>query len=412
MHDLATVILFIGGLVFLAHAFVAVFERTRVPDVLWLILIGVALGPALHIVEPQDFGKVGGVFTTIALVIILFEGGLEISIADLRTAWRTTLLVTVLTYVLTWAFLTGLMMIMLPFSRLESLYVGAVLAGPAPSVVIPLARQMRISDSSRTTLLLESPIGEAFCVVIALALLQTFSMQSLSFGVVLGQLIASFVFAIVLGVVSGYLWSLALDRVRQLRNAIFLTPSAVFIVYGVTEFFGYSGPIATLAFGIVLGNISALELPWLRQQTKLAPMAHSDTEKLFFSEAVFLVKTFFFVYLGIAIRLNDLFALAIGAALVAGLLAARVMGIHVAVRILGGSRDDSVPMSVLIPKGTAAAVLAGLPMQLGMANGQPMQDLVYGVVFVSIVTTAVLVYLVERTRPGTARLRPDREETE
>lgn len=400
MHDLSTVILFIGGLVFLAHAFVAVFERTRVPDVLWLIVIGVAIGPAFHVVGPEDFGKVGSVFTTIALVIILFEGGLEISIQALRDAWRATLLVTMLTYLLTWALLTSVMVILLPFSLLESLYVGAVLAGPAPSVVIPLARQMRISDSGRTTLLLESPIGEALCVVIALALVQAFSIGETSIGHVLGQLIASFVFAIALGVASGFVWSLALDRVRQLRNAIFLTPSAVFIVYGVTEFFGYSGPIAALAFGIVVGNVATLELPWLHERTKLRPMAHSETEKLFFSEAVFLVKTFFFVYLGIAIQFNDVMMFLIGVLLVAGLLAARTAGIMVARRIIGGPQDDMRSMSVLVPKGTAAAVLAGVPLQLGIVNGQSMQDLVYGVVFVSIVVTAVLVYLIERTPSG------------
>ncbi len=267
MHDLSSVILFIGGLVFLAHAFVAVFERTRVPDVLWLILIGVMLGPVFGIVRPQDFGKVGAVFTTVALVIILFEGGLEISIEEMRKAWKSTFLVTLFTYVIAWAILTGALVAILPFSTLESLYVGAVLAGPAPSVVIPLARQMKISDSGRTTLMLESPIGEALCVVIALALLQTIEMGRMSIGLLLGQLISAFVFAIVLGALSGYVWSLTLDRVRQLRNAIFLTPSAVFIVYGLTEFFGFSGPIAALAFGIVLGNVGTMKLPWIHENS-------------------------------------------------------------------------------------------------------------------------------------------------
>ena len=403
MHDLATVILFIGGLVFLAHAFVAVFERTRVPDVLWLILIGVMLGPAFGIVRPQDFGKVGSVFTTIALVIILFEGGLEISVAELRKAWKNTILVTVFTYMIAWALLSGALVLALPLSTLESLYVGAILAGPAPSVVIPLARHMKISDSGRTTLMLESPIGEAISIVMALALLQTLEMGRMSVGLVLGQLIASFVFAIVLGAISGYLWSLTLDRVRQLRNAIFLTPSAVFIVYGLTEFLGYSGPIAALAFGIILGNVATLDLPWIHQRTKLSPLAHSETEKLFFSEAVFLVKTFFFVYLGISLQLGDYVALATGLALVGGLLLARVLGVQLATRILGGTGDDLVSMSVLIPKGTAAAVLAGLPIQLGLQRGGQMQDLVYGVVFLSIIATAVLVYLAERVRPATAR---------
>ena len=82
----ALVLVFIGLLVFLAHLFVALFERTRVPDVLYLILIGVIVGPVLGIVSPEDFGKVGGVFTTVALVVILFEAGLELSVESLRSS--------------------------------------------------------------------------------------------------------------------------------------------------------------------------------------------------------------------------------------------------------------------------------------------------------------------------------------
>src|SRR3970282_2289603 len=99
------VILFVGMLVFLAHLFVALFERTRVPDVLYLIVIGLVLGPLLEFIQPEDFGKVGRVFTTIALVVILFEGGLELSIDMLKKTWRSSVLITVLSYVISFGVL-------------------------------------------------------------------------------------------------------------------------------------------------------------------------------------------------------------------------------------------------------------------------------------------------------------------
>ena len=42
--ELAPVIVFVGLLIFLAHFFVALFEKTRIPDVLYLIIIGLILG--------------------------------------------------------------------------------------------------------------------------------------------------------------------------------------------------------------------------------------------------------------------------------------------------------------------------------------------------------------------------------
>jgi len=397
MHELAPAIISIGLLVFLAHAFVALFRRTRVPDVLWLILIGVAAGPLLGIVRPEDFGKTGQVFTTIALVVILFEGGLDIRIPELRSSWKSTIVVTMLTYILGWALLAGLSFAFLPLGALESLYVGAVLAGPAPSVIIPLARLMNISDKTRTTLTLESPLGEALCIIVALAILQSFELADFQVGQFLGSMIAAFVFALFTGAASGFGWSLLLTRVRQLRNAIFLTPSAVFLVYGITEFLGYSGPIAALAFGIVLGNAGSLPSPWLTGKTGLAPVESSDTEKAFFAEVVFLVKTFFFVFLGISIQFSGMLSLAVSLILVGGLLLSRYGSIKVISHRGDITREEVMQMSVLIPKGTAAAVLASLPFQLGLVGGGEIRDVIYGVVFLSIIATAALIFLVERS---------------
>jgi len=80
----ALIILFVGLLVFIAHAFVALFKKTKIPDVLLLIIIGLILGPVLNIVKTDDFGKVGPIFSAIALIIILFEGGLELNIKHIK----------------------------------------------------------------------------------------------------------------------------------------------------------------------------------------------------------------------------------------------------------------------------------------------------------------------------------------
>ena len=54
----------------------------------------------------------------------------------------------------------------------------------------------------------------------------------------------------------------------------------------------------------------------------------------------------------------------------------------------------------MIPKGLAAAVLAGLPIQYGMVEGPDIQAITYHVVLASIITTSVLIPLIERTSLG------------
>src|SRR3954453_22014601 len=90
MH-VATNILVVGFLIFVAHAFTGLFSRTRVPDVLLLTVIGIFLVPVLHLVTPENFGAVGAVFATVALVIILFEAGLSLDLKVLRGVVRSRL---------------------------------------------------------------------------------------------------------------------------------------------------------------------------------------------------------------------------------------------------------------------------------------------------------------------------------
>ena len=78
-------------------------------------------------------------------------------------------------------------------------------------------------------------------------------------------------------------------------------------------------------------------------------------------------------------------------------------------------RHDAAVASVMAPKGLAAAVLAGVPLQLGIAGGEAVQQFVYMVVLVSIIVTSVaipllgvppLAWLMARVLPAGAVMTP------
>jgi cell volume regulation protein A len=392
----ALIIGFIGALVFLAHVFVALFEKTRVPDVLYLVAIGLVLGPLLHIVSPEDFGKVGHVFATIALVVILFEGGLELRIDTLRHAIGTTVWTTFVVYTVSVAVCTGLVHVMTDLPFVMALFAGAVLAAPAPAVVIPIVRQLHLRPASQTIVMLESPLGEAIAIVFALAVLDALQVDAFHAGHLAGNIFASLLVAMIFGVLAGFLWSILLHRVRQLRYAIFTTPAFLLVLYGFTEFLGFSGPVSALAFGITLGNTDSGTLPLLTRRFGLTPVQHNETEKAFFGEIVFLIKTFFFVYLGLSIRLTDPTTFLFGLALTGALLITRFVFVRLTVRHKRYPTKEIILMGVMVPKGTAAAVLAALPLQLGFQQGELVQNLIYSVVVVSLLVTGLLVFAVDK----------------
>ncbi len=396
MDEIAVTITSVGILVFLAHLFTGVFQQTRLPDVLLLIIIGLFLGPVFGLVTPAHFGAVGSVFTTVTLIVLLFEEGSGISLDVLWKAMRGTSSLTLVSFLVTMAAVGTVAMALTEMDPIVCYMLGAIVGSTSPAVVVPLVRQLDMQESSRTILFLESAVSDVFSIVVALALVELYKLGQLRLGLMVGHILSSFVLASLLGIGSGYLWSILLNKVRTLKNAIFTTPAFVFVVFGIAEILGYSGYIAALAFGVTLGNIGTFKiLPW-RRYIPHDPITFNEIEKVFFSEVAFLLKTFFFVYVGLSVQLTDLWVISLGFLLTVTIFALRIPVVRLSVQKSTPVADASL-MAAMTPKGLAAVVLAAIPLHEGIEGGELIQNLAYAVVLFSIVLTALLVFLLERT---------------
>ncbi|MCK6423892.1 MAG: cation:proton antiporter [Burkholderiaceae bacterium] len=390
---MSTTVLTIGVVVFLAHFLALQFRRTHIPDVLVLVLLGIVIGPLTGVVEPQDFGKVGSVLATIALVVILFESGTALDLATLGRTAVSTVQLTLSCFVLSALVVAGIAQGIYGLELLPALMLGATLGGTASAVVIPLVATLRVGPKPGTVLVMESALTDVLCIVGVFALLQAAAQGQLHAGQVFGSVLAALVFAAVIGVLGGIAWLFVLGRVRGFPNTLSSTLAFVFIVYGATEFLGFSGAIAALALGVTLTNHHRLGLDGriAAAGMRLEPLTAQDLA--FFREAVFLLKTYFFVYLGISIRFGDLQIAAVGLAIVVLLFLLRLPLVRWVFRAPEHSLRDAAIASMMAPKGLAAAVLASLPLERGVAGGEVIRDLAYMVVVQSIALTALLVML-------------------
>jgi NhaP-type Na+/H+ or K+/H+ antiporter len=107
---------------------------------------------------------------------------------------------------------------------------------------------------------------------------------------------------------------------------------------------------------------------------------------------VFLVKTFFFVYIGLSIVNFHLISIEMVIALVIVILLARFLSIRILARKLNLDAEGASIMSFMVPRGTAAAALAAVPLQLGVPGGKLVQEVLYLVIIFSIFFTSFLVY--------------------
>jgi len=388
-------ILIIGLLVFFAHFLSMQFRRTHIPDVLVLVILGIVIGPILGFVAPSDFGRVGSLFATIALVVILFEGGTTLDLSVLSRSLTTTGMLALGSFTLTTTIVTLIGIYVLGFAILPACLLGLILGSTSPAVVIPMVNSLRLSEKPTTVLVLESALTDVLSIIGVFALLQIHLHGNVEPGKLVGEVLAAMIIASFIGVMGGIGWLMVLGRVRDFPNTISSTLAYVFIVYGLTELLGFSGAIAALALGITLTNFEKFGLHRIPSIDKnIVPL--NEIDKAFYSEAVFLLKTYFFVYLGISIQFGEIYLALTSASIVLMVYAMRLALTRLIFRDTSYSLRDAAITSMMGPKGLASAVLATLPLKYGVPGGEMIRDVTYMVVLISIALTALLVMFYPR----------------
>lgn len=391
-------LLSIGGIYFLARILAIVFSRYKIPDVLLLMILGVLIGPVFGLISADSFGKFGRVLTTLALVIILFESGISMRLKQIKEAAGSTLKITLSTSIAT-MLLGGVLAVYLTshfiglsFTVSEGLLFGAIISGTSSAVVIPMVKSLKVSQLLENLLILESAITDVLCIILSFALMSVvLNPQDLNIGKVVGSTLASFGFASLIGVVGGYGWVRLISSFPDLRKMFFSIVAFVVMIYGASEFLGFSGAIASLAFGLFLNNEEAFPRWKFLKSQEIHEL--NSSERVIYGELVFLLKTFFFIFLGLVMPFKSwavhfvAFVICIALFAIRGLLVSRCL-------VPLEKREKNVAI-MMIPKGLAAAVLASVPAQLGIANGTLIEDLVYAVVFQSILISSVGVSISE-----------------
>lgn len=364
MVDAALVLAALAATIVLGFLGQVFFRLTKISDILVLMAFGVAMAWFLDAVEPEPFRVLAPVVGTFALLIILFEGGLDLHVRELfRGLGRATVLalvgfalsVVAVAAVAYWWFL-------LP--PLTSLLLGAILGGASSIAVMPIIRGLAVHPKTRVVLSVESALTDVLCVVGALTLIDIMVLGARPDVENVGREIgASFAIALGVGLVVGPLWLKALDLLRNFGNIYMLTVAAIFVLFLGTEELGGTGAIAVLVFGVILGNAGAM-----RRVLGLHGHGFGRDLRQFQSEVAFVVRAFFFVYLGLIFDVSLVTVeLVFGSLILVGaLMVAR--GVTVLVSAAGSKtmRPDRGVWWALMPRGLAAAVLAGIPAAEGI----------------------------------------------
>jgi cell volume regulation protein A len=390
MSPVAIFLLTIAG-IFLVGAFgEIVFRRTNIPDVVWLILVGILLGPVGGVISRQQLGAIAPYFAALALVVVLFEGGSRLRLLELTQAAPRAAALAILTFTLA----TGAVALAsmgaaavgwLPdtWTWLHAVLLGTMLGGSSSIIIMPAMAQAKLDGKVSNLVNLESGFTDVLCVVGASACIDML-VRGPDSNSAPAAVLQSFGLGIAIGGAAGLLWLFLLRALRGNEHAYPLTLAALLVLYVVIDKTRGSAALGVLTFAVILGNAGLIG----RAVGLMGKLELGSDVRGVHSQITFIIKSFFFTFIGC--MLGPPWSLMLLGVLLGGLLlAARIPGVYAATFHSTLDKADKEMVTVSMPRGMAAGVLATLPAAAGIVGTEELPTVVFACVLTTVLIFAV-----------------------
>lgn len=378
------------------------FKRTGIADTLFLLILGFLLGQVFGIIQHSQVMPIVPYFSAIALIFILFDGGLNIDLVRaVKGAPRAVIMAIVgfaLAVILT-AFVTK---IFLEMRLIHGILLGATVGGSSSITVLALSSILPIHEKTRALLILESAITDVLCAAGVFALLPSAISLRFELEPFIYQIAHSTIIGLGVGGTLGIIWFIILSRLSGSRHAYMLTLSILLGLYVIARYFGGTGALSALFFGLILGNekymFRIIKRPFLYRSIE-------DSVKRFHGEISFIIRTFFFILMGLIATITDIWILFVGAVLCLTLLGARVISVNLTM-VKSELASDKDAIQAMLARGLAAAVLATFLMSYNIPGSEFLSQIVFIVIFgTTLISTLMLVPFYKNARKYGVKVR-------
>jgi len=311
---------------------------------------------------------------SVALALILFDGGLRTRFQAIRAVLAPSLVLATIGVLLTALITAPVAKYALDLNWTEALLVGAVVASTDAAAVFLLvhAQGLRLRPRVGATLEAESGSNDPFAIFLTLMLVEFISIGHSSPAHVLLELSREAVLGAIVGVIGGRLIVIALNRVAlpQGLHAPFVATMAL-VIFGVAQLLHASGFFAVYLAGIIVGN---------------HPTRAHNSVVTFLDAATWLAQIVMFVLLGLLVSPQRLGASA-GPAVVVALvlmLVARPVAVFLCLAPFRFNWREKIFIAWTGLRGAVAIFLASIPMLVGLSKAYLYFDVAFVVVLISL----------------------------
>jgi cell volume regulation protein A len=348
--------------------------RFGAPLLLVFLLVGMLAGEG----GPGGikFDDVGAAYTvgSIALALILFDGGLRTRFASLRNVLWPAVMLSTVGVLITTLLTAPVAKFALGIGWIEAMLIGAVVASTDAAAVFFLinARGLRLRPRVRAVLEVESGTNDPFAIFLALILVEILLLGGQSWSHALMSFVREAVLGFIIGFAGGQIITLVLNRVAlaQGLHAPFVAVSAL-VVFAFANAVYASGFLAVYLAGLVVGN----------NQTR----AHNSVV-VFLDAVTWLAQIVMFVLLGLLAWPHRLTETLFGAIAVALTLMffARPAAVFLCLAPFKFHLNEKIFISWVGLRGAVGIFLASIPLLVGIPGAHIYFDVAFVVVLLSL----------------------------
>jgi len=376
------ILLAAGVVIFLGVAGEAFFKKTGIPDVAFLMILGVIIGPVLGIIQPEAVIQIVPYFAALALIIIMFDGGLNLDLKHIVKTAHFSFTLAILGFILSVVIATIAVHYALDWTWLESILLGSIVGGSSSVIVFGLVRNIRISEEAKNMLSFESALTDILATIIAFILFEAILVGQFDLQVLQETIGRAIVVGLILGFGVGIPWMYVSTKLGNAQHSYMFTLGILFVLFFLANSFGESGALTALVFGLMLGNKNHLSgiLKFKLPRIELDDPTHN--------QLTFLVRSFFFVFVGLLASIGQFEYAILGIGITIAFYFGRIIVAKVILTKRFSLLDRRVTYS-MIPRGLAAAVLATFPLTLGLPNGEVYPQIIFFIILSSVIITTI-----------------------
>ncbi|TCI24481.1 potassium/proton antiporter [Exiguobacterium sp. SH3S2] len=351
--------------------------RFGLPALLLFMGIGIIMGSDITGLIFFDDSNLAQMIGISALIVILFEGGLQTKWASFRSVLVPSASLATIGVLLTAGLVAVAVRFVFGFDWIESFLFGAIIGSTDAAAVFAAFKGKNISPKVGATLETESGTNDPMAMFLTILALDFMLKPETT----IWDGIWMFILQIIVGAFAGYMLGnlsrLMLNHLRLESSSLHavLMISMAFMTYGVAAYFAGSGLLAVYLAAMIVGN---------------AHTAHEVTIVQFSEALAWIMQIIMFVILGLLVYPKQLFdpELIWKGLLISFFLmfVARPIAVYLSTIAMPFTHKEKLFISWAGLKGAVPIVLATFPLIAGIDNSQ----LIFNAVFFVVVTSALI----------------------